>query len=114
MHEMGLVQSIIEIVQQEMDRHSVREIKAVHLSIGKMACVVPTQMMSCYNILTEDTKLSGSELSMKMIPVTYRCRVCKDEFLAEGFSFRCPVCAAEDPELISGRELQVDFLEVAD
>ncbi len=41
MHEMSLVQNIIDIVEQEMDRHGVEKLKAIHLAVGRMSAVVP-------------------------------------------------------------------------
>lgn len=114
MHEMGLVQSIIEIVEQEMKRHQLDKLKAIHLACGRMTAVVPEQMVLCFEILTENSKLAGAELKMKIVPVTYRCRNCDREFTSEGIIFHCPSCNGEHPKLIGGRELQIEFLEVMD
>ncbi len=114
MHEMGLVQNILEIVEQEMDKHGVAKIAAVHLSVGAMACVVPGQMRSCFAILTENSRLAGAELKMTIVPVTYRCAACCKEFTSEGISLECPCCRAGAPEMIAGRELQVESLEIMD
>ncbi len=114
MHEMALAQSIIEIVEQEMNHYQLDKLKAIHLAVGRMTAVVPEQMKLCFEILTENTRLAGTELKMKIVPVTYRCGVCNQEFTSEGITFNCPSCNGENPELIFGRELKIEFLEVMD
>jgi hydrogenase nickel incorporation protein HypA/HybF len=112
MHEISLVQNIIEIVKQEMDHHHVDKLKAIHLSVGRLSAVVPEQMTLCFEVLTKNTKLAGTELKMKMVPVTYRCRMCNQEFISEWITFNCTSCNGENPELILGRELKIEFIEV--
>jgi hydrogenase nickel incorporation protein HypA/HybF len=114
MHEMSLVQNIIDIVQQEMDRHGVEALKAIHLAVGRMSAVVPEQLKLCFEILTSKTKLAGTALDIKMVPITYRCRNCDQEFVSEGISSKCPSCGEEDPELVFGRELKIESIEVSD
>jgi hydrogenase nickel incorporation protein HypA/HybF len=114
MHEMSLVQNIIDIVEQEMDRHGVEKLKSIHLAVGRMSAVVPQQLTLCFEILTSKTRLAGTALDIKMVPITYRCRNCDQEFTSEGISFKCPSCEGEDPELVFGRELKIESIEVSD
>lgn len=114
MHEMALVQGIIEIVEQEMKRHNLDKIKAIHLACGAMRAVVPEQMTLCFEILTQHKPLADAELKMRTVPITYQCRMCHHEFTSEGVMFNCPSCNGENPELTAGRELQIEFLEVAE
>ena len=114
MHEMGIVQSIIDIVEQEMERHGVDKLKKIHLSVGKMTAIVPEQMTFCFGVLTEDGKLAGAELEIRIVPITYHCRDCSAEFVSKGISERCARCGGENIEMISGRELKIESIEVAD
>ena len=114
MHEMSLVQNIIDIVQQEMDRHGVEKLKAIHLAVGRMSAVVPEQLTLCFEILTSKTNLAGTALNIKMVPITYQCRDCHQEFTSEGFTYKCPSCNGENAELIFGRELKIECIEVLD
>jgi hydrogenase nickel incorporation protein HypA/HybF len=114
MHEMSLVQNIIDIVLQEMDKHGVEKIKSINLAVGRMSAVVPEQLTLCFEILTTDQKLAGTKLNITMVPLTYRCLQCDKEFTAEGITFNCPYCEGENPELTFGRELKIESIEVMD
>jgi hydrogenase nickel incorporation protein HypA/HybF len=114
MHEMSLVQNIIDIVEQEMARHGVEKLKTIHLAVGRMSAVVPEQMNLCFEILTDKTRLAGTLLEIKIVPITYRCQNCDQEFTSEGIAYKCPFCEGENPELIFGRELKIESIEVMD
>lgn len=114
MHETGLVQNIIEIVEQEIDKHGIKKIASVHLSAGVLSCVVPEQMTFCFEILKMNSCLADAELKIEMVPITYGCPLCRKEFTAEGITLHCPYCLSERLELITGRELQISYLEVID
>lgn len=111
---MSLVQNIIDIVEQEMDRHGVEKLKAIHLAVGRMSAVVPEQLTLCFEILTSQTRLAGTALSIRMVPLTYQCGDCLKEFTSEGITGNCPSCNSENLELIFGRELKIESIEVTD
>lgn len=111
---MSLVQNIIDIVMQEMDKHGVEKLQAINLAVGRMSAAVPEQLQMCFEILTTDHKLAGASLNIRMVPVTYRCRDCDKEFTSEGITFTCPYCEGPDPDIIFGRELKIESIEVAD
>jgi hydrogenase nickel incorporation protein HypA/HybF len=114
MHEMGIVQNIIDIVLQEMDRHGVEKLKTIHLVVGRMSAIVPEQLRMCFEILTTGHRLAGADLAIRLAPVIYRCPDCDSEFTAEGIIFKCPECEAAHPEIIFGRELKIESIEVMD
>lgn len=114
MHEMSLVQNIIDIVEQEMKRHGVEQLKAINLAVGRMSAVVPEQMILCYEILTSQTPLAGTVLNIRQVPITYQCEDCREEFESEGIASRCPFCKSENLEMTFGRELRIESIEVMD
>jgi hydrogenase nickel incorporation protein HypA/HybF len=114
MHEMSLVQNIIDIVVQEMERHGVEQLRAINLAVGRMSAVVPEQMTLCYEILTSNTPLAGTVLNIRLVPITYQCLDCEKEFPSEGIASQCPFCRSENLEMIFGRELKIESIEVMD
>lgn len=50
MHEMSIAQSVVDIVNEEMARHGVTEIRAINLAVGKMSAVVPQHLNMCFTI----------------------------------------------------------------
>jgi len=114
MHEMSIAQSIFDIVEEEMARHGVEELRAINLAIGKMAAVVPQHLNLCFSMIADNSKLAGTILNVRETPLTYKCLACGNSFTAEDMVFQCPECNEENPDLVGGRELTIESMEVAD
>ncbi len=48
------------------------------------------------------------------VPVVVLCSDCDEEFEVERAEFGCPSCSGSNTEIISGREIFVESIEVAD
>ncbi len=114
MHEMSIAQSVYDIVTEEMSKHGVEELRAINLAVGKMAAVVPQHLNVCFGMLTDETKLSGTILNVREVPLSYRCPACGDSFTSEEMLFNCPECDEENPDMVGGKELTIESMEVAD
>ncbi len=111
MHEMGIAQSILEIVEQEMVRHGATRVSAIRLVVGEFTAVVPHSLAFCFEIITKDTAFEGVKLEIEHAPLTGRCIDCGEEFIIEEYRFICRKCGSQDIETIAGRELLVKEIE---
>ncbi len=114
MHEMSLVQSILEIVEQEMAKHQVEKLRTIHLAVGRMSAVVPEQLTLCFEILTSNTPLAGTALAIQWVPLIYHCQDCFQDFPSEDFVSVCRFCGSDRLEIIQGRDLRIESIEVED
>ncbi len=112
MHEMGIAQSILDIVKQEMVRHGATKVSAIRLVIGEFTAVVPHSLTFCFEIMTKDTPFEGVKLEIELAPLTGRCIDCGEEFGVKEYRFICPKCGSREIETIAGKELFVKEIEV--
>jgi hydrogenase nickel incorporation protein HypA/HybF len=112
MHEMGIAQSILDIVRQEMDRHGAGKVNLIRLMVGEFTAVVPHSLNFCFEVLTKDTPFEGVKLEMITVPLTGQCRECGEEFSVKNYQFICPKCGSKDIETIQGNELFIKEIEV--
>jgi len=112
MHEMAIAQGVLEIALENAARHDAKKITQIKLLIGAMTEVEPDSLKFCFSALAEGTLAAGAELEIATIPLVGRCRDCSREFDVEGFRFLCPDCGSAGVEILSGRELRVEHLEV--
>lgn len=112
MHEMSIAQSLIDIIQEEMDRHQATSLKSVRLNIGQLSAVVPESLSFCFEVITAGTPLEGAELIMDMVPLMGSCRACKETFEIEDYAFSCPKCGSPEIDTISGQDLSIVEMEV--
>ena len=114
MHEISIALNIVEIVEQELVRHRVKELKAVNVAVGKLAAVVPEQLTFCFDMITADTSMDGVSLNIREVPLGYTCGSCGEEFTSEEVAFVCPRCGGHNPDMITGMEFNIESIEVAD
>ncbi|MBC8246485.1 MAG: hydrogenase maturation nickel metallochaperone HypA [Deltaproteobacteria bacterium] len=115
MHEMGIAMQIVEIAASSIPAElNNTEVKKVNLNIGKLAAVVPDSLRFCFGIAAQDTALSGAELVINEVPVVARCNDCQNEWTITGPAFACEKCQSGSIEILSGRELNIESIEIAD
>ena len=86
----------------------------VNLKVGKLAAVVSDSLRFCFEIAAKETPLEGAELNIEEIPVLARCKTCDAEWTIEGPAFNCEQCDSGQIEILSGRELNIESIEIAD
>ena len=113
MHELSITQEIVDTVdnaRRDAGLHLI--VTAVHIKIGRFTAVVPDYLRHYYNMLTEGTPLHGAELHIELVPLTAKCHACGREFESETPMLQCPQCGGLSADVIQGRELLVDSIEV--
>ena len=115
MHEMGIALQIIEIAQKSIpaDMAGSRVVK-VNLTVGKLAAVVPDSLRFCFEVATQDTPLAGAKLIIDEKDVVAQCNECHNKWTIEGPAFSCPACSSGKIKILSGRELDIQSIEIAE
>ena len=119
MHEMSLVQGLLDIIEQEMERHGATRLIKVRVRHGALAAVVPEAMLFAWEAITKATPLDGAVLEMDEVPVVLKCSMCGREFQPDGLTphgmlcVPCPGCGEElGHQVLDGKELTLEQLEV--
>jgi hydrogenase nickel incorporation protein HypA/HybF len=115
MHEMGIALQIVEITTASLpaDLGEAR-VAAVNLKIGKLAAVVPESLRFCFDVAVKDTPLAGAKLVIEEVPVVASCKDCKTRWTIEEPVFICKTCQSGSLEILSGRELDIESIEVVE
>jgi len=112
MHEMGIAMQILNIVQESLPPGEPLRIKAIHLKVGKLTAIVPASLTFCMNVVTKDTPADGAELKFIEVPVKVECSECGEESVIEKPPFVCGHCKSDKVEVIAGREMIIESIEV--
>ena len=113
MHEMGVAAEIIDIAISSIpDNIKNPTVEIINLKIGKLSAIVVESLCFCFDVMAKDTILSGAKLNIKEIPVSARCRDCNFEWTANEPVFVCRKCNSGSIDIISGRELDIESIEV--
>ena len=109
MHEMALAEGILDIALKTAEENEAKRVARVKLLVGEMAGVECESLRFCFAAVTKGT---AAELEIERVPLIGRCPLCGKEQQVERYSFLCPSCRSGALEIISGRELRVESLEV--
>ena len=115
MHELSIAMSLVDRASEESERRGGRRIEAVHLRLGPLSGVVEEALRFSWDLATEGTPAEGARLVIEPVPLVVRCPRCDADRELQGLNaFRCPVCDEPVGDVVSGRELELRALEIAD
>ncbi len=112
---MGIAQQMVSIAQGAIPEDLPNpKVERLNLRVGRLAAVVEESLRFCFEVISKETCLEGALLVIETVPVKARCRACHHEWEVPDVVFTCPACEKGEIELLSGRELEVASLELAD
>lgn len=115
MHELSLAMSLIDAACEEVERLGGVRVAALHLRLGALSGVVREALEFSFDLAAQGTAIEGARLAVEEVPIVVFCPACSTEReLPSPQRFRCPVCATETPDVVSGRELELVGLELAE
>ena len=112
MHEQSIVESILGIAIENAEKANASRILRINLVVGELSGVVEESVDFYFNFLSKDTIAANASILYTRIPAQLRCRKCDKIFVAENLDFRCPQCQEQQIEIVGGRELYIESIEV--
>jgi len=104
MHEMSLVQSILDIIKEYAEEKNFNKVLSITLSFGKASTVVPAALTFAFEVLSEDTIAQGAELKFDIKPVVIYCMTCSRDITVNSYEAVCPLCNGHEILLSGGTE----------
>lgn len=112
MHEQSIVESILELALEHARKAEADKIVSIFLVVGELSGVVGEAVEFYFRFLSRDTCASEANLIFNHVPVELRCRNCNIIFTPGNNDFHCPDCREQNVDIIRGRELYIESLEV--
>jgi hydrogenase nickel incorporation protein HypA/HybF len=114
MHEYNVCQTIVDTAVGEIERAG--EPRPILLKtkvvLGRLRQLVPEYLVFAYETLTKGTPAEGSALEISFRPIVFHCEKCGENTESDKPVFTCRQCGSALGEVIGGRELYVESLEV--
>jgi hydrogenase nickel incorporation protein HypA/HybF len=112
MHELSLVMSIIEISEATAREHRAGSIRSIKLRLGEFTSVVREALVFSFEVARQGTLAAHATLEIEDVPLVTRCGSCGSTARPSGdICLLCPGCGVP-LEVISGEELQVEYIEL--
>jgi len=111
-HELSLIASVFDVLEEKAREHDASRVTEVVLKVGRMSGVVPDLLESAFDIYKKGTLAEGARLRIEVVPVKLRCPDCGGASVREETDFSCAVCGSRRVEIVEGRELIVERIEL--
>src|SRR6476469_1874974 len=115
MHELSIAYGIVEVASEAAQAANALRVDVVRIRLGALAGVVKGALLFSWDIVTQETPLAGARLEIEELPIIVYCSTCQVNVTLSGTqNFRCLHCATPTAQIIQGRELEVESLEIID
>jgi hydrogenase nickel incorporation protein HypA/HybF len=113
MHEVAIAQGLLDIVTENCKKQGYTGIESIKVKIGKASGVVPDALLFAFETMKADTIAAKASLIIDEIPVGGFCNSCNSNFTVnDSYVISCPNCNSFSIRVDTGRELNVDEMEV--
>ncbi|MCO6184616.1 hydrogenase maturation nickel metallochaperone HypA [Rhizobium sp. L1K21] len=112
MHEMSLMESVVEIACETAISHGARGIRTIRLDVGKLSHVDPDALLFCYDAVRRGSLAEGAELEINRVAGEGWCLDCAKAVPLEERFGACPECGQYHVQMTAGDELKIRDLEV--
>ena len=113
MHELAIMESVLEIVLDFGIQNRAKEIRQINLVTGSLSGIIPRWGEMFFTMIAKGTIAENAKLSFQVIPAVITCRKCSEdtEFTAENMPDRCGICGSENIYLKAGKSFHIDRIE---
>ena len=105
MHEMAIAMELVEQLEALADEHGLTSIESLSVAAGAMRGIVPEALEAAFAAAAENTRAAGAALTIEIVPVEAKCRLCGERFGPGVNDFLCPRCELADVEIIAGDDI---------
>jgi hydrogenase nickel incorporation protein HypA/HybF len=113
MHELSIVEALIEQVQREVERAGQSgQVRRLELIVGRLSGVSCDALRFAFELLSAGTLVAGAEIHIHEPKATCRCQACDARIEVDEITVRCPACGSMQVTIEGGRELLLQSIEI--
>jgi hydrogenase nickel incorporation protein HypA/HybF len=111
MHELSLVQSVLDMIEDHARQHRFDRVTSVKLSCGRLSGVEPSCLRFAFEAQSKGTRAEGATLELEVLPAAIYCFSCEQNSTLEQYTAFCPLCHGTEVILAGGTE-ELKFIEM--
>mgnify|MGYP000178211372 CR=1 FL=1 len=114
MHELSLVQSLLQLIDEQAAKHGFSRVNEIYLSCGRLSSIEPESLKFAFKTLSDGTPCAQAKLQLTILPLKVFCFSCEREIECEDADpTRCPRCQGDQVMVSAGfQELRIIELDV--
>jgi hydrogenase nickel incorporation protein HypA/HybF len=115
MHELAVTRSILKLVLDHAEKNGGHTVRKIFLKIGEMRTLEEDWIQRYFDQISKGSPAENAKIIVIKVPVVFLCKICNKEFSAnfrEDRKILCSHCNSFEYDLLSGRELLIEKIEV--
>jgi len=112
MHEYSVVQSLLDLCEENAKQNNCLVVSKVIVKIGVMSGVEPELLKTAFDTFKEKTICENAEFVMNIQEVVVSCGDCKNEAQLLERNYSCPKCGSQNLQIIDGEDAYLMSLEM--
>jgi hydrogenase nickel incorporation protein HypA/HybF len=112
MHELGITENIVNITLAKAGEAQAAKVLKINLVLGELSGFVADCIQFYFDTLSKDTIAQGAALHVETVSAELCCRNCSAVFRPQDNLWSCPKCGSQGVEIVKGRELYIESVEV--
>ena len=112
MHELTLVEALLDILDEEKRRRGFERLKRIKLEIGRFSCVDADAIIYAFEITTRGSWLDGVAVEVDRPPGVVECLDCGATAQVDDRLAVCPKCQGQRLQPVGGDEMKIVEIEI--
>jgi hydrogenase nickel incorporation protein HypA/HybF len=113
MHELSIVEALIDQVGRELNRVGQHgAVRGLELSIGRLSGVHCDSVRFAFDLLSPGTPVANAKIVIHEPKAISYCNACHARVEIDDLVIQCPRCSSSDIVIEGGRELMLQSIEV--
>ncbi len=115
MHELSIVNSIMNTLEQEFDEAKLDKLQAIYLKVGILANIEPRLLHNAFTAKHHcGTRFHHVQLHIEPTDIKIQCASCNHITTVKNYRFACEKCGRPSKNLIQGEEMLIHKVEFED
>lgn len=112
MHELSVVEAFLKVAIEHAEKEKAEKIVKINIVVGELSGVVDDSVDFYFTFLSKNTIASEAVIDFTSIKTSLKCRECGELFHPEKNNYACPKCTCQQVDIVGGRELYVESIEI--
>ncbi len=110
MHELSIIQSLVDRVEREVHKAGARSVKRLEVSVGELSGVEPALLRLAWEAFCEAGVCAGASLSLQVVATRWSCPRCRHD-VPPGTRLWCGTCDVP-ATLVEGGDIILQRVEL--
>jgi len=112
MHEISLLENVLEILQASAREQGFTRVVKVSLEIGELSCVAEDALRFGFSAVMRGSLAEHAELEILRVMGVGQCQQCRQRVELQTLHDPCPACGSFQIAVLQGQELKIRELQV--